>query len=476
MPRVLAAVSTLVAAAGVVVAAGGPASALSCPTVDPATGAVSPAPTPGAAWAGCDLRGADLSLAYMPGSDLAGADLTGAVVDGTDLGQSDLSGATFTNANLRTAYLRGANVSSADFTAANLSYVLLDRADVAGAKLGTANLDGLESGMQTGTPASLPPHWVALKGCLLGPSADLSSADLEKADLSGLDLAGAAFFQVNLEFTNLRNADLRGADLEEASLHGANLTGTDITHADLGGVSSGHVIGIPKGLPSPWVLRDGYFFGPEANLYNAPLAGLDLSGTDLAGGFLESAHLSGADLAGVGLVGADMLQADLTGADLFGANVTNVNWEGATCPGIFWYQNQKQICGLAFRFGRFTTPRPGSFIRASAHSLSVRFSLVATVLTTRTGTPIADRVGAALAKARQVRVVLTGKGIKSATGYCTWIARHHRYLCRIRIPRHIATAKSHPYQLTVQEKPKQSFIMAVQAFGRAKNPETIYFH
>lgn len=44
--------------------------AVTCPTVNPSTGAVTPSPSPDVDWAGCDLDGA-----YLPGADLEQADL-----------------------------------------------------------------------------------------------------------------------------------------------------------------------------------------------------------------------------------------------------------------------------------------------------------------------------------------------------------------------------------------------------------------
>ena len=166
--------------------------------------------------------------------------------------------------------------------------------------------------------------------------------NLTGADLSGIDFAGLS----------LANNDLTGTLLANA-----NLTSNDFTGVTLTGVSSGGIIGTPSGIPSPWLLINGYLIGPEADLKNADLDTLDLSGATLTGvqsggitgtpsalpvdwalvgGFLvgpgtnlDGADLTGANLAGVDLSGVSLTGADLTGADLSGANLSNT---GITLP------------------------------------------------------------------------------------------------------------------------------------------------
>ena len=68
--RVLGIVAAAVVTAGTVVLWSGPAGAVTCPTVAPGTGMVTPAPAPGVDWSGCDLAGADLSGANLSGANL----------------------------------------------------------------------------------------------------------------------------------------------------------------------------------------------------------------------------------------------------------------------------------------------------------------------------------------------------------------------------------------------------------------------
>jgi len=115
-----------------------------------------------------DLRGADLSTAYLIFANLERVNLEGA-----DLRRS----------NLRVANLEGANLNSANLGGADLTAANLESADLSG-----ANFD----------------------------SADLKATYLMLTNLEGAHLSGA-----NLEGANLRGADLSGADLENANLRDA---------------------------------------------------------------------------------------------------------------------------------------------------------------------------------------------------------------------------------------------------------------
>ena len=67
-----------------------------------------------------DLRGADLSGAYLHGADLRGAYLSGAYLHGAYLRGADLRGAYLSGAYLSGADLRGADLSGADLSGAYL--------------------------------------------------------------------------------------------------------------------------------------------------------------------------------------------------------------------------------------------------------------------------------------------------------------------------------------------------------------------
>ena len=88
---------------------------------------------------------------------------------------------------------------------------------------------------------------------------------------------------------------------------GTNLTNTLLTGANLTGVVSGSIVGTPLS-PAGWKLFNGYLVGPDANLNEAILTGIDLTGADL----------KGADLTGANLINANLTGTDLTGTDLTG--------------------------------------------------------------------------------------------------------------------------------------------------------------
>ena len=96
---------------GVALVAAPASSAPTCPTLTgspPVT--VTPAPTPGVDWSGCDLSGAllkaaDLSGASLLGTNLTGANLPSANLTGANLTNSSLLGTNLTNANLTGAFV-----------------------------------------------------------------------------------------------------------------------------------------------------------------------------------------------------------------------------------------------------------------------------------------------------------------------------------------------------------------------------------
>jgi uncharacterized protein YjbI with pentapeptide repeats len=368
-----------------------PASALAdatvtCPTVDPTTGTVTPGPTPDVDWAGCDLNGANLYAANLTDANLSGATLTSpslgeVTLTGANLSDADLSGSSMTYATVENADLTGANLSSAD-----LAGTLLDGSDLADANLASTNmltqLTGVQSGGITGQP-SLPDGYVLRSGYIFGPGVnlagdnltgvDLTSLVLTGADLDGLDLAG-----LNLSGTVLRQADLTGVSLEDANLTGTdlsddNLVGIDLTGAQLDLTDfiddnlshrSFASTGCYQCILTDANLSDDNFTGASLNgvtLAGANMSGADLSrvladsvigvpaalpanwavrsgiligpGSDLEGVDLQNALLFDLDLAHADLAGANLINADLAGAEFTGANLTGANLTRADLAG-----------------------------------------------------------------------------------------------------------------------------------------------
>ena len=120
-----------------------------------------------------NLSGANLRYANLSDADLRGVNLLGAILIGTGLSDADLRGAYLSGANLRNAYLRSTDLSGAYLRGANLTGAYLRNADLRGA--------------------------------------NLRNADLRYAYLSGAYLRGANLSGANLRNANLRNANLSGA-------------------------------------------------------------------------------------------------------------------------------------------------------------------------------------------------------------------------------------------------------------------------
>ena len=114
------------------------AGAATCPTVDGDTGAVSPAPEPGADWRGCNLSNADLSNA--------------------DLASANLRDVNFFNAGLYDVTLTGANLTGAN----------LENASLTGSVVTCSDTGVLGTGV-TGTPAALADGWTLVGGTLRVP-------------------------------------------------------------------------------------------------------------------------------------------------------------------------------------------------------------------------------------------------------------------------------------------------------------------
>ena len=448
------------------VAGAAQADTVTCPTVDANTGAVTPAPAAGVDWAGCNLSSANLNGATLSGANLGGANLTNAT-----LNNANLSGATLSKANLTTATLAGTNLSSADLSGANLTQAVVKSASLDKAALAGATLTKVVGRGLTGTPASLPAGWSIISGDLVGPGADLSGANLANANLSGLNLTGTDFDGANLTGANLANANLTGASFSGAVVTNADLDGVNLSGDNIDGIVSGGVTGTPTALPAGWSLRGGFLIGPGASLIGANLAGLNLAGVNLSQIDLSNANLVSTNLSGANLSGSNLTGANTTGADLFRANLGGVLWASTTCP------NGKNSSGInggcvkqrAFRFGGVTTPKPGSSIRKSAHSFTVRFRL-----TNFKGSAVTNSIGRSLTSAKEVRVTLSGPGIKKANTSCSWNASLKKFRCTVHFSSKVKTGKSHSYKLTVSENYGRGWAKAPKRTGAA-NPATIHF-
>jgi uncharacterized protein YjbI with pentapeptide repeats/outer membrane protein assembly factor BamB len=371
------------------------ASAVSCPTVNSTTGQVTPGPTPGVDWSGCDLAHAGLASFDLTGDNFSRADLTDATFRLSTLIKVDLAGAKLVGTSFNSAIMTDANLAKATVTSDDFAYAGLTGANLTGVNLSAATLDNVTSGgiAASHAPSTVPAGWRFTVGYLVGSTASLFEADLAKGNLSDLNLAGLSMIDANLigadiagtnlVGSNLWKADLTGADLAGATVTNANFLQTVLTGANLSGVDfratifanvrSGGISAAdaPAALPPKWKFIAGYLVGPSADLDGAVLTGADLSGLDLTdttlfGATLTRAKLTGALMAtttlaavrsggvtgqpaslpanfavkygyilgpGVDLDGASLAGQDLSGLDLNQATLTAANLAGADLTG-----------------------------------------------------------------------------------------------------------------------------------------------
>jgi len=468
--RACAAVGVSALTAGLLAVTAGAAGAapppVTCPTVDANTGAVTPAPSAGVNWSGCNLTNANLNQANLSGANLSGANLTHATFNG-----ANVAGIILTTANLTGAALTNVDLSSVNMTSANLTQAVIKSATLNKTVMASTTLTKVIGRQITGTPASLPASWAVIQGSLVGPGADLSNDGLSGADLHGMNLAGTIFDHSNLSNANLANANLTGASFVGAVVTGANLDGVNLAGDNLSGIVSGDVAGTPASLPAGWSLRDGFLIGPGASLKGANLAGQNLAGANLAGIDLSNANLVSTNLSGANLSGSDLSGANLTGADLFRAALAGVTWSSTTCPNG---KNSTGLSGgcarqLAFRFGGLTAPVPGSKIRKAAHQFTVRFRL-----TNFSSQKVTDSIGRSLSNNREVRVTLSGPGISPVNTACSWNSGLGKFQCTVHFSGKVKKGKSHRYKLLVSENFGLGFSRAPTRTGAA-NPAIIHF-
>ena len=193
---------------------------------------------------GCAIKvKTDCKSAKLKGANLNKANLKGAILDGV-LGPVEGTPLLPSEWTLLNRYFIGPN--------ANLNQAILFGDDLSGAKMSGAELSGADLGR-----------------------ADLSGADLKSSDLKGADLSGADLSGADLSGADLSGANLSGANLSNLNFMGTNLTNTLLTGANLTGVVSGSIVGTPLS-PAGWKLFNGYLVGPDANLNEAILTGIDL--------------------------------------------------------------------------------------------------------------------------------------------------------------------------------------------------------
>ncbi len=154
--------------------------------------------------------------------------------------------------------------------------------------------------------------------------ADFGLADLREADLKDCDLTG-----IYLTAADLSGADLSRAELVNVDLTGANLSAAILDKANLiNAVYNEHTV-----WPQDYDLGRSQAVGPEADLTEADLKGIELADADLHKAILTRAHLEGANLSEADLSGADLREAHLSGTNLIGADLRRAILTGADLSG-----------------------------------------------------------------------------------------------------------------------------------------------
>lgn len=470
------AVATTGASSGTAIAA------VTCPAVDPNTGAVTPPPSAGVDWAGCDLTGAQLS-----GADLAGAQLQGATLKQADVVHANLANASLDNADLDSAVISG-DLHGASFTMATL----------------------------TGT--------------------FLTSSDLESADFTGVTGIGVKLIGSDLKNANLTNANLTSADLTSADLFGATLTGlTDDsvtwTHATCpngasadfytGGCLGTIAVTTPSATPTITTGTPGtngwyttpvtvsWFWIDSNDLTGNCPASTSSTGqgdpvvfsascTDSAGhtatsqlsvdidttppvekfiNFREGAtYLLGESPLQPSCVTSDALSGVALNGGVFdsagrpdGTGITTLTCSAAqdkagnvaaTITGHFT---------IIYEFGGFVAPKVGSTLKASAPQITVEFALANGL-----GTPAAAARQAGLGSHQGVRATLAGPGISPVVAGCDWNPAAKLFTCTIARPAGIKTGPQEHYTITASENVGSGFV-TVPPDAFSENPEPVTF-
>ncbi len=129
------------------------------------------------------------------------------------------------------------------------------------------------------------------------------------------------------------------------------------------------------------------------------------------------------------------------------------------------------IYKVAYGFGGFEFPQPGSAVARSSRVIYVVFGLVGS-----NGRSISRGIGTALARAHDVRATLRGPGIRPVTVNCAWHARGSYFRCTLSIPRGVRTKRADRYTITAYESPGAGAgFVAAPGEPTAVDPETIRF-
>ena len=472
----------LVAATTAVTGPAAPAMAtVTCPTVDPMTDMVTPAPSPGVDWAGCDLKNADLGGADLAGANLSGADLSHALAPNADLSNAILFQATLTSATV-SGNLSGVNLAQASVFGLSLS-----------GNLQSADLDGLTSGAIDITGASLQ-------------HASLRNADLDNSQLGSDNFFGA-------DFTGATDANTFWSD--DTCPDGASstfytngcLSPVAVTTPSATPVVTAGTLGnngwYTSGVTVTWYWVDSNDLvaaqcpASTAKSTQGIAVTISASCTDNVGhvghaSLVEqidttppTVTLTGVTSGAIYPYGPAQIASCLTtdaysgvalhaasttlGGRPDGTGVLTAECLGATDKAGNQAPTLTSTYQVLYAFGGFMSPPVGSTLNVSARTINVSF-----VLTNVSGTPIPASTAAALASTFNVRATLRGPRISAHSAACAWSTTRQRFRCTIVIPPQVLTGHKHPYSITVSENLGGGFRTApIDYFSQ--NPAPFYF-
>jgi hypothetical protein len=465
-------------------AAAAPALAVTCPTVS-SSGAVTPAPTPGVDWAGCNLTDAYLPSADMAGAQLQNAILTGAYLPNADLAKANLSGVTATN---------NANLAGDDLSGAILTSVNLFGAALSGANLKSANLSNASATGASFTGAQMQQANLT--------DINLDEALLTSANLFGVTLTGATFDSGTM-WTDVTCPNGASANYyTDGCLSPVAVTtpsATPVVTAGTMGNNGWYTSGVT--VTWYWVDSNSLVTGKCPSNTSTTEQGAavvisatctDSSGNVGAGSFtvkidttppvvtvtnvtpggvyvLGDAPIPGCNttdaLSGV----ADYAVSTTTGGRPDGTGVLTATCSDATDKAGNTAPNVSLKYQVVYAFGGFLSPKPGARLSPSARKIIVEFRL-----TNAAGTDIPASTAAGLAAVYDVRATLRGPDTKPVVSSCSWSSRTKEFRCAITRPRHIRTGRKHKYSLTVTENLGGGFL-TVPPNAVSQNPAPVYF-
>ena len=267
-------------------------------------------------------------------------------------------------------------------------------------------------------------------------------------------LNNGTFTNTALSFANLSNATITGADLTGANLFDANVTGATWSNTICpdGSNSDKHVDGCLSKLDTtpPVVSVTGVINHHQYVIGAVPRAGCQTTDNSV-------------------VATAASVKVSTTGANGVGPFV-------AICAGAVDRAGNAQASPVSagytvvYGFGGFITPKPGSTVSRSSHTIKTQFRLANSA-----GKAIASTIAASVAAAHDVRVTLAGPAINPVTATCTWNSTALAFSCPIKIPARVRTGgRSTRYTITVAENTGAGFVK-VPTVGKGGNPETIHF-